>query len=212
MDTPNEKDDLEIDDILGDLVSKENKQKKKKIRSGDKGKGAEREIVHLLNERFAKILKEHPKWGEFSRSVGSGNRWGQQVALSETSLQIYAGDITCPETFLWVIESKKGYNDADLCSCFGGKCQELDGFLKQVSDDASRTGRRPLLIWKKDRKERVAFIKQAHLPFPFIDLRKTTALLYKEWVAIPLPLLLESPDDVFFNGKEETTGTAPKEA
>lgn len=193
-----ENDDLEIDDVFAEA------NKKKKIKSGKKGKSAERDIVHLLNERFDKILRSDRKLGEFSRSVGSGNRWGQKVILSETSKQIYAGDITCPDTFLWVIESKKGYNDTDIFSCFGGKCQQLDEFLQQVSDDAHRTGRKPLLIWMKDRKERVAFVKISDSPYYAYDLIsiKCPMLLYHGWMAFPFAKLLEAADSYFFKDEQ----------
>lgn len=186
--------DLEVDDIFDELASK-----KKRIKSGKKGKSAERDIVHLLNERFTKILKANPKLGEFSRSVGSGNRWGQKVVLSETGKQIYAGDITCPDTFLWVVESKKGYNDTDLFACFGGTCKQLDEFLKQVGDDAHRTGRKPMLIWMKDRKERVAFVKNGDLPYNVVALAEQCCVLsYHGWIALPLTRLLEAADFHFF--------------
>ena len=46
----------------------------------------------------------------FTRSIGSGNRWGQ-VVLSEQAKQVFSGDICVPEGFKWVIECKGGYED-----------------------------------------------------------------------------------------------------
>ena len=181
--------DLDVDDLFPDP------EKKKKIKSGAKGKGAEREIVKILNERFAKILKEHPAWGQFSRSVGSGNRWGQKVVLSESAKQIYSGDLTCPECFRFVVESKKGYNDIDLCSAFSGSCKGLDDFLTQVSDDAKRTGRKPLLIWKKDRKPALAFLKE---DLKGTNLIKPVCMFYLDWTVIQLENLLPLPDEFWF--------------
>jgi hypothetical protein len=181
--------DLDIEDILND------KPKKKKIKSGQKGKSGERDLVKILNERFAKILAEHPKGGAFSRSVGSGSRWGQQVILSDAANQIYAGDLTCPERFNFVIESKKGYNDIDLYNAFTGKCGGLDEFLKQVETDAKRVGRRELLIWKKDRKPALAFLKikiGENIP------SKYTIMFYLEWTAVALNDLLTMPDEFWF--------------
>ncbi len=173
--------------------------KPKKIKSGQKGKVAERQLVNVLNERFRDILKEHPDYGEFSRTIGSGNRWGQNVVLSKSAKDTYTGDIVSPgdgkgHGFKFTIESKSGYNNIDLCSLFDGHCKEFDVFLKQVSDDSKRCGRKELLIWKKDRKSRLATIKLEE-----IDLSKYKIyLIYKDWVILKLDDLLLEPDDFFF--------------
>jgi hypothetical protein len=99
--------DAEVEDIF--------KKRPKKIKSGIKGKRVELEVVKSLNERFSKVLAANPDGGKFSRSVGSGNRWGQNVHLSKNAVNTYSGDIVCPEGFLFVLESKGGYNDIDLC-------------------------------------------------------------------------------------------------
>lgn len=195
--------DREIDEIWDN-------PKNKKIKSGQKGKGAEREICKLLNARFASLLSEHTDWGTFSRTVGSGNRWGQGVSLSAQAKDTYSGDICVPPTFKWVIESKKGYNDIDLCSCFAGKCRELDEFLQQVEDDAERTGRKPLLVWKKDRKPRIAFMKQKDLfpsysptycdPSHLLHAKGGVCLRYKCWVGVLFDEVLSLDENFWFEG------------
>lgn len=193
--------DYEVDEIWKE-------PKKKKIKSGAKGKGAEREICKILNERFSKLLSEHADWGTFSRTVGSGNRWGQGVNLSAQAKDTYSGDICVPPTFKWVIESKKGYNDIDLCAAFSGKCRELDEFLAQVQDDAERTGRQPMLVWKKDRKPRLGFVR-THTTLSYAP-SATTMFYYNGsrcfpepeyrtgWLAVPLETLLALPDSFWF--------------
>jgi hypothetical protein len=190
-------DDLDIDDIV------ENLDKKKKIKSGRKGKSGEREIVNDLNERFADLLAKNPTWGAFSRSVGSGNRWGQNVHLPQHAKDTFTGDLVAPSNFKFVIESKRGYNDIDLFDCFSGKCTGLDEFLKQVTDDSVRSGRKPLLIWKKDRKPKLAFVTEKDFDgqpaFRGHSSVLSTFLFYKEWVGMPLQELLLYTDDFFFN-------------
>jgi hypothetical protein len=183
--------DLEVEDIFG--------KKPKKIKSGKKGKRVELELIKSLNERFADLLASRPNAGKFSRSVGSGNRWGQRVHLSKSASDTYSGDIVCPEGFLFVLESKGGYNDIDLCSAFSGKQAELDAFLKQVSDDSSRCGRKPLLLWKKDRKPRLAFLKTADLGGGVFD----RMFRYGDWTAVLCDDLLSLPDDFFFSPNPE---------
>src|SRR5581483_1124604 len=112
------------------------KRKKRKADGKKKGNRTELELVKVLNARFG---------GGFSRSVGSGNRWGQVANLPEHAQQTFSGDLVCPPNFKFVFESKGGYEDIDLNSAFIGGNAELDAFLNQANDESRRTGRRPLL-------------------------------------------------------------------
>jgi hypothetical protein len=179
--------DIEIEDIFN--------KKSNKIKSGKKGKRVELELIKKLNERFKDTLKFRPSSGKFSRSVGSGNRWGQRVHLSKAASDTYSGDIVCPEGFLFVLESKGGYNDIDLCTAFSGAQAELDSFLKQVSNDSDRCGRKPLLLWKKDRKPRLAFLKTSDLEGRHFD----CMFVYGQWTGLLCDDLLSLPDEFFFS-------------
>lgn len=180
-------DDVEIEDLMRD--------RPKKIKSGKKGKRVELEVVKELNARFSKILSENPSWGRFSRSIGSGNRWGQNVHLSRTAKNIYSGDIVCPDNFNFTLESKGGYNDIDLCSVFGGYQAELDSFLEQAEADSARCGRKPMLLWKKDRKPRLAFLKSSDLP----EKRFECFMVYGRWTAVSFDELMREEDGFFFS-------------
>jgi hypothetical protein len=182
-------DDFEVDDILG-AYDKRSK-KKKRINCSVKGKSKERELVKIFNERFKHIIEQKPDDGAWSRSVGSGNRWGQQVHLSKQASEIYSSDLVVPNWFRFTIESKSGYNEIDLCAAFEDGHKELDKFLKQVEEDGIRCGRDPMLIWKKDYKPRLSFIKD-NLP----DVIKYR-LFYRDWIAVGLNDLL-ALDDKFF--------------
>lgn len=180
-----------IDDILKDL-----QKTKKKIKSGVKGKQSERDLVKILNKRFENLLSRHEEWGKFSRSVGSGNRWSQNVDLPKHAKDTFSGDICVPQNFLWVIESKKGYNDdIDLCTLFGGTCSLLEGFFKQVEDDSGRCNRKPMLIWKKDYKPRLAFIKNSVK----LNGNFSCFMTYKGWSCVPFDELLNLEDLFFFS-------------
>jgi hypothetical protein len=180
--------DLDIEDVI-----KLHEMKKKKKNSGTKGKRGERSVVEDLNQRFEEFFKKRPELGKFSRSVGSGNRFGQGVSLSQQQNEVYSGDVIC-QGFLFVIESKFGY-DIDLHSVFKDGHKELDGFLNQVSEDAKRTNKLPMLVYKKDRRERLAFLRSEDLK----DLSNFKYYLnYREWIAISFDKLLEFPDSFFF--------------
>jgi hypothetical protein len=179
--------DLDVEDIF--------EKGSKKIKSGKKGKRVELEVVKDLNSRFAKVLAADPSKGKFSRSVGSGNRWGQNVHLSRTATNIYSGDIVCPDNFRFVLESKGGYNDIDLCTIFGGSQSELDSFLKQVESDSERCGRKPMLVWKKDRKPRLVFLQAEDMPARDFSV----ALRYGRWTAVSYEELMKEDDSFFFS-------------
>lgn len=181
-------DDYEVENILDN-------EKPKKIKSGNKGKRVERDLVKLLNSRFEDILSKNPSWGQFSRSVGSGNRWGQVSNLPQHAKDTFSGDLTIPLNFKFVVESKGGYNDVDLCCMFDGGVRQLDVFLTQVSDDSIRCNRKPILIWKKDRKPRLSFLLTKDMPKDF-DL--TYAVAYREWTGVSFANLLEETSNDFW--------------
>jgi len=192
-----------VEDIL------EDKDKPKKIKSGRKGKRVENELCKRLNERFTDVFKEHPDWGRFSRTMGSGNRWGQKVHLSKAAKETFSADIVCPTNFLWVIESKGGYNDIDVFTAITKSNSGIDEFLKQVEDDAGRTGKKPLLVWKKDRKPRTAWVKTADLPI--LPMKRCGRcgkgshdkfeyrLVYRGWSAISFEDFVAFEDKFFFD-------------
>jgi len=184
---------MEVDDILGNA-----EKKKKKINSGRKGKRVELELAKILNKRFCKVLSEHTDWGKFSRTVGSGNRWGQNVQLSKKAKEIYSGDMVCPENFRFTIESKGGYEDIDLCSAIDGGNAELNSFLKKATDDAKRCGKKPMLIWKKDRKPRIVFVKTKELSSRKIGKKPEYSIVYRDWTGVTFEFISSLEDDFFF--------------
>lgn len=172
-------DDIEVDDLINI------KARKKKINSGNKGKRVERDLCKLLNERFHR---------PFSRSVGSGNRWSQ-ANLPSHAQQVFSGDLVCPENFLWVIEVKGGYDDIDLNSALEGGNAQIDQFLKQAAEESDRTGRKSMLLWKKDRKPWIVFLRTTDLPHE----KWVYRLVYREWSAVALSDLLKLDDGFFMN-------------
>ena len=185
-----EKVEIEIENLLS--------KKTKKIKSGKKGKRVELEVVKDLNTRFNDILVKNPNWGRFSRTIGSGNRWGQNVYLSKSAMDNFSGDLVCPENFKFVLESKGGYNDIDLCSAFHKGQSELDSFLKQVSNDSERTGRKPILLWKKNRKPRLVFLKSIDLPQEIYSKFEYT-MKYRDWIVVAFDDIIKLEDEFFFS-------------
>jgi Holliday junction resolvase len=172
--------DFEVEDIL--------KERKKKVDGGRKGKRVERELVSEFTTRF----------GEgFSRSLGSGNRWGQVKNLPKHAKDTLSGDICCPPGFKWVLESKGGYEGIDFWTIFQRGNSTIDEFLDQVSKDSTRTGRKPMLLYKRDRKPWIAFVPTKELEGREFKYR----LIYGKWSAVALKDLFELQDDFFFEEK-----------
>lgn len=171
--------EIEIDDLLA--------VPKKRMKSGDKGKRIERELASILENRFNK---------PFSRSVGSGNRWGQVSNMPQHAKDTFSGDIVCPEGFRFVIECKGGYEDIDLVTLFAGKNALLDSFLEQSAKEADRSGRQPLLLWRKNRKPWLAFLPENAAPTQSPN--SVARMYYKKWIVLPMVDLLSIDDSFFF--------------
>lgn len=189
-----EEKDLEVDDIL--LNSGKNKNK---LNSNSKGKRVENSLCKVLNKRFSSLLTENLSWGNFNRSLGSGNRWSQVNNMSNKEKSVFSGDIVCPDNFNFVIESKGGYNDIDIISIFNDGNKEIDSFIEQSSNDAERASKKSIIIWKKNRKNWVCIIKKDNLPNNEYLTNITFYIKYKEWIILDLMEFLELEDSYFFN-------------
>jgi Holliday junction resolvase len=178
-------DDFEDYDVDNILV-----EKRRKVDGGKKGKRTERNLVAILSKRF----------GEgFSRSLGSGNRWGQVAHLPKHAKDTLTGDLCCPKGFKFVIESKGGYKNVDLNAVFMHGNTELDGFLDQVSKDSKRCQRKPMLVWKQDRKPWLVFVHTQELKGHHFKYR----LQYGKWSCVALDHLLKLPDDFFIEAESD---------
>lgn len=176
-------DDFVTDDILS-------KKKTKKVDGKKKGNRTELGLTKVLNARFG---------GDFSRSVGSGNRWGQGVHLPKHAQEVFSGDLIVPKGFKFVIESKGGYDGIDMSSVFVRGNSELDGFLDQVTKDSKRCNRKPLLCWKKTRKPWLAFVHTKDLAGHNFKYK----LQYGKWTVVALEHLLKLEDSFFLGSDDE---------
>lgn len=171
--------DFLLEDIMTPVKKKKNGQ--------SKGKRTERSLAKLFSERFNQ---------PFSRTVGSGNRTSQ-VNLSEQAKNLYSGDLVVPEGFKWTLECKGGYPEIDLNSIFSSGNSKLNGFLEQAEKDSKICKRKPMLLWKQNRKEWLAFIKTNELDLSKFQYR----LQYRDWSCVSLTELLKESDSFFKSSK-----------
>lgn len=179
--------DSEDDFIVDDIIGNKNKKNKKKVNGKNKGSRVERELSKILNTRF--------NCQDFSRSVGSGNRWGQVSHLPKHARDVFSGDLIVPANFIFCLESKGGYDGIDLNGVFEHGSTELDHFLDQVVADSVRCERKPMLCWKRTRKSWLVFLKTEELKgreFKYM-------LKYREWTGILLNDLLKIENEFFIN-------------
>lgn len=154
--------------------------------SKGKGNRVERSLCKMFSDRFGR---------EFTRSVGSGNRWGQVGSMCQSARHVFSGDICVPDGFLWTLECKGGYDSGmDPLPCSTGAV--IDGFIEQASADATRSGRRPMVVWKRNRRPWVAILRWRDLPAS----RPEVMCIYGEWAIVPLEWLLSSTSEHYWFG------------
>ncbi len=176
----NFEDDIEVEDIFANAA-----RRKKKVNGKKKGNRVELQLCKKLSKHHGET---------FSRSVGSGNRWGQVSHMPAHAKQTLVGDICVPENYKWVIECKGGYDDdVDFSSVFDGGCARIDSFIKQSEHDAKTSGRLPIIMWKRSRKPWIAMIRKS-------DFKQNLEyqMVYKDWIIVSLDQLLKNTTKDFW--------------
>ena len=183
-----ENDDLEIEDLL------KNNVKKKKVNGKAKGNRVELNLCKFLTKHFGE---------EFSLAPGSGARTSQVALLPEHAKKTLTGDICVPEGFKWVIECKGGYeDDMHLENILNGDegMSRLDEFIQQVMKDADYCGRKPIILWKRNRKPWIAMIKSEEVLLHGFK----NYIVYGDWRLLNFEQLLNSTDREFWYEKKNS--------
>jgi hypothetical protein len=174
----------DFDDFVNEDILKP--KKPKKVNGKKKGNRTELDLTKLLNARFGT---------GFSRTIGSGAVGTSKAQyLPKHAQDVFSGDLVVPKGFRFVIESKGGYDSIDMSSVFVHGNSELDGFLEQVTSDSKRSGRKPLLCWKKTRKPWLAFLLTKDLTGTF-----KYKMQYGKWTVVALDHLLKLDDEFFID-------------
>jgi len=177
----------EVDNVLAE--AEKQKRSKKKKNSGDKGDRGERMLCQVLNRHF--------DTNEFTRVLGSGNRWSQVEFVKKD----YIGDVVCPDDFRFVVECKFGYTDElDLYSAIASGHYLLDEWTSKAEDYAERSGRDPIICWKREYLPWLGIVKTSALDQEFDFQFK-----YRNWTSTALDNLLALGKEFFYvrQGKED---------
>jgi len=165
--------------LIENILDNNPKKKKKKVNGKSKGDRTELHLCKKLTEHFGE---------EFSRALGSGSRWSQVGQLPEHAKKTLSGDICVPEGFSWVIECKGGYeSDINLTNVCDGDIARLDEFIEQVSRDAEYCGRKPIILWKRNRKPWLAIYREKDLPHHWF----IRQIWYGDWRIVSFDALLK---------------------
>lgn len=124
---------------------------KKKVNGKQKGNRGELAVAKILTEKLG--------FGKFNRTPNSGGfSTGHELSLEAKAC--LSGDLIAPiPNFAFSIENKCGY-DIDLSKLLSVKSNipQLSEFLRQSCIDAAKTGRIPMVIYTKDRRQPLAII------------------------------------------------------
>ena len=166
-----------------DLSNLRSKPKRKNSRA--KGAAFENKVAKILNERF--------DTKEFARTPGSGAFATTHTLPKHLQIQ---GDLITPQTFRYIIECKKGYNEQGLHSLldYDSKIWE---WVSTMERDAHAAQKSPILLMAQDRKPIVCILEfdkslgDTSNPYSILHgERKTYMMLY-------LDDLLTQPDHFF---------------
>ena len=113
------------------------------------GNGFEYEVRDILREATGdKSFERVPDSGAY---FGGANKIRAETARKDL-VEMMSGDLICPPDWRWVAECKN-YEDVPYHQLFlGNSCLIINEFLQQVNQDATTSGKEPLLIMKIRRK------------------------------------------------------------
>lgn len=164
-----------------------------------------------MNFNFAKCLQIILA-KSFQEPPGSGARTSQVAFLPEHAKKTLTGDICVPEGFKWVIECKGGYeDDMHLENILNGNegLSRLDEFIEQVTKDSEYCGRKPIILWKRNRKPWIAIYKESDMPnmaAMLCEHHNMNYMLYGEWRIVNFEQLLKgTTKGNWFNEKKNSS-------
>ena len=181
------------EEFLSEVIpDKQRSTRRKSINSKRKGKSAERDCAHILNEHFGKeIWFRNIQSGAF---VGGSNR-GRADGMSKELQESMTSDIVLKDSSYGTYFSveHKAYNEASFWDMFN-EASDLHKFMHQALTDANSIGKYPLLIIKYNKKKRIVWTtKKADVEHIFVH-----RWLGKDWYCYWLDTLFEMPNDYFF--------------
>jgi len=154
-----------------------------KINSKKKGNRVELDLAKTLTDRFGKEFKRTPMSGAWATA-------NKKFDIREDAKEVLAGDIMCPNNFLFSVESKgrQDFNFWDLLNDDNDHT-EIDEWIKQAEEDSKLVGKKPLIYVKVNRRKAfVLFPKEKY----------EGKITYGDYTIMRFDYLLKFPDTFFF--------------
>jgi hypothetical protein len=142
--------DINLDEIPPDDM----RMPKKKVNGCKKGKTAERDICHEMEQIFkGEIFRRVPSSGAFM----GGFNFNKNMHINDEAKRTLTGDIITPTWMKFSFESK-AYNDTPMFhKILCGEDKDIDKWVAQACTDAAKVDKKMLIIFKITSK-RKAFV------------------------------------------------------
>lgn len=112
-----------------------------------KGKTFERDIVHILTEKFGPGFSRIPQSG----AAFGGSNFKRALGFSNNAIQCLTGDLITPDGYPFSIECKS-HKDLAFNLLLSGSCQKMDEWISQSSQDAKLNNKEPIVVFKLNNK------------------------------------------------------------
>ena len=168
-----------------DLSKLRSKPKRKNSRA--KGAAFENKVAKILNERF--------DTKEFARTPGSGAFATTHTLPKHLQIQ---GDLITPQTFAYIIECKKGYNDLGIHSMLDFQ-SKLWEWIEHMERDAAAAEKAPILFMAQDRQPIISILEYKEEIINYTDSYSTlTSKEGIEYIMLYMDDLLKIHNGFFF--------------
>lgn len=143
------------------------------------GNAYERAVAKRFSIVFEGQFKRTPSSGAL---VGGSNRQ-KADGLRSDAKEILASDVIAPEAFPFSVECKSYADEPKFHHLIQGESRTLNKWIEQVDADARFANKRPLIVFKINRKgEYVCFDRD----IPDINLEEVPYIVYRHKIIVSL--------------------------
>lgn len=150
---------------------------KKRKNSKAKGNSFELQVTKLFADKFGGDWRRVPNSGAFT---GGKNRDSLQDFRADAK-EILSADIITPAGFPYQLECKSYNDEPKFHQLLESGSKKLDEWIKQSDEDAKFSNKKPLIVFKMNRKGIFVCLNQEDFSF-----ENTARIIYKSKVIVSL--------------------------